>query len=645
MGQYALLFRPIEIGSLALKNRVVMAPMTSGYGSADGYATQTLIDYYVARARGGVGLITCESCYVEKGGKGFVGHLALDHDRYIPALARLTKSVHEAGAKVVLQLIHCGRQTSSALCGGQPVAPSAIPCPVIREMPRELTPHEIEGIVLSFLDSASRAKEAGFDGVEIHAAHGYLINQFLSSYSNRRSDMYGGDLFDRCRMLIEIIRGIKGRLGEPYPVFSRLSAEEFVPNGLTLGDTTRIAKWLQNAGLDALSISGGVYESAYRIIPPMDVEQGSLVHLAQSIKASVSIPVFAVGGINEPDFADRILIEGKADLVVLGRALLADPEWVAKVQRGEAHRIRACLFCNHCRNRPLRPKMNCAVNYEAGREGENVLTRPTRKPREVIIVGGGISGMEAAYVASLRGHRVSVYERTSELGGNLLLASLPPHRGRLRRIVEFLRSEIERAGVQVFLNVEAKAETIREMNPDVILLATGSDAMVPDIPGVQGANVHLATDVLKGRTEPGKYVVVIGGGLLGLETADYLREKGKAVTVVERLPEVAMDSHVESVFKRYLLARLTRSAESVLILPSTEVTQIGPDHVRIRQASGERVLAGIDTVVLAAGLRPFLPMRPEQFRPKAEVHILGDALRPQTLFEAIHSAAEVAYGL
>ena len=645
MENYSLLFSPIKIGHVEIKNRIVMAPMTTGYAHDDGEASQTLIDFYLERANGGVGLVTCESCYVEKRGKGFLGQLSLENDKYIPGLRRLTQPVKSAGAKIVLQLIHCGRQTNSVLCGEQPVAPSPIPCPVMKEMPHELSTQEVAGIVERFVDAAKRAKEAGFEGVEVHAAHGYLINQFLSPYSNKRTDKYGGDLFARSRMLLEIVSGIKKGVGPDYPVLCRLSADEFVPGGLTLPDSRRIARWLQNIGLDAISVSGGVYETAYRIIPTMDLEQGSLVHLAAGIKQSVDLPVFAVGGINDPVFADRLLVEGKADMVAIGRALLADPEWPIKAQRGESNRIRPCIYCNHCRNRILRPKVNCAVNYETGRETELSHKRNGTRSKNVIVIGGGISGMEAAYISARRGHNVTVYERTGELGGNLLLASIPPKRGRLLEIVKFLRNEIDRLGVEVILESQPSLEEIRGLKSDVVLLATGSDQLLPDIPGINGPNVYLATQVLRGRLDVGKYVVVIGGGLVGLETADYLREQGKGVTIIERLPEVGTDAQVEAIFRRYLLARLTRTDESVLIMTSTEVKEIGTAYVKIKNASGEKMLPGIDSIVVAAGFTSYIPIEPNELSPECEVHVIGDATKPQTLFEAIHSAAQVAYSI
>lgn len=639
------LFKPIKMGTLEVANRLVMAPMTTGYGSLEGFVTPTLTDYYLKRADGGIGLIIIEACYVEKRGKGILGQLAIEDDQYIPGLAELTKKIKATGARIFLQLIHCGRQTSSKICGEQPVAPSPIPCPLLQEMPHELDVPEIEAITEAFVDAARRAKESGFDGVEIHAAHGYLQNEFLSSYSNKRTDGYGGNLINRSKMLLETVMKIKGRLGIDYPVSCRLSADEFVQDGLTLSETQQISKWLQNAGLEAISVSGGVFETDHKVIPTMDVEEGSLIHLSQGIKESVSIPVFAVGGINHPEFAEQILMKGRADMVVLGRALIADPLWPMKVQRGEIEKIRPCLYCNHCRNRPIRPKLNCAVNYETGREGELKRKAKAWQPKRVVVIGGGVAGMEAACIAAQRGHQVSLYEKSHALGGNVLLASIPPKRERLKKIIEFLENELRRLGVEIFLNVEVTAEMIKQRKADVILFATGSEPVVPNIPGLELPNVYFARDVLTGRADLGKYVIVVGGGLVGLETADYLREKGKAVTIVEQLPSIGEVPLVEVNFRKYLLNRLRKSDEKVLIMTSTEVKEIGHHHVKVVNNSVEKLLPGIDSVVIAVGLKPFIPFKPEQLSPEHEIHRIGDSSNPQTIFEAIHSAAEVAYSL
>jgi len=608
----------------------------------EGYVTETLTNFYVARAKGGVGLITCESCYVDKRGKGFVGHLALDNDQYIPDLARMTASVKSAGAKIVLQLIHCGRQTTSALCGEQPLAPSPIPCPVLKEMPREASLQDINHIADAFIMAARRASKAGFDGVEIHAAHGYLINQFLSPYSNKRSDAYGGDLSGRSRILLEIVSRVKKSLGMDFLVTCRLSADEFVEGGLTLKETRTIANWLENIGLDAVSVSGGVYESAHKIVPPMDVAPGSLVALAEGIKSAVNIPVFAVAGIHDPQFADQILVEGKADMVALGRALLADPEWPEKARQGETRRIRPCLYCNHCRNRAVRPKINCAVNYETGREAELSSRAKAPESKKVLVLGGGISGMTAACISAERGHQVYLYEKTDQLGGNLLLASVPPGRTRMMRIIDFFKDEIDRLAVEVTLNTEISLEMIHRQEPDVVFIATGAEPILPDIPGIDGPNVHLATEVLKGEIDVGRYIVVLGGGLVGLETADTLREQGKAVIIVEQRPSVGTDTKVEAIFQKFLLTRLTRTDASVLIMTGTEVKEIGIGHVKVTNAAGEKMLPGIDSVVVATGYKSSVPIDLDALT-QCDVRVIGDAVQPQTLFEAIHSAARIAY--
>jgi len=640
-----MLFKPLSVGSMEVKNRIGMAPMTSSYADDAGHPTDALIQYYLRRARGGVGLITVESCYVDRRGKGFVCQLALDEDQYIPDLQRLTGPIQETGTKVILQLIHCGRQTTSALCGAQPVAPSPIPCPLVQEMPHELHAEEVEEIIERFVSATERAKAAGFDGVEIHAAHGYLLNQFLSAYSNKRSDMYGGSLANRSRALLEIIKRIRDRVGKEYPLVCRLSADEFVSHGLTLAETGEIAVWLEQAGVSAISVSAGVYETGYRVVPSMDAGQGSLVHLSEGIKKRVTIAVFAVGGIYEPQFADRVLADGKADMVLLGRSLLADPDWPDKAERGETERIRPCLYCNHCRNRAVRAKMNCAVNYEAGREAELAKRGEPDRGKQVMVIGGGMAGMEAAYVCALRGHQVSLYERSGTLGGNLLLASVPPKRERLKSIVRFLEGELERMEVRIHRNTEVTLKQAKDLGADVIFLATGTQAALPSIPGIQGPNVHLATDVLLGKARAGRYVVVIGGGLVGLETADYLRDKGKAVTIVEKLPDVAMDPRVEPIFKRYLLGRLQQTDQSILVMTGAEVLEIGLDHVRVNHKGTEKTLPGVDSVVVAAGFTPWIPFAAQALGGLCEVHVVGDAMGPATLFEAVHSAAEKAFSI
>lgn len=490
MNSLALLFTPINVGSLTVKNRVVMAPMTSGHASDEGFPTEALTGFYVERARGGPGLIIIESCYVDRRGKGFHGQLALDDDQYIGTLSTMTQAIQSAGSKVALQLIHCGRQTSSAICLDQPVAPSPIPCPVLKEMPRALTLEEIQEIIQRFISTAVRAKAAGFDAVEVHAAHGYLLNQFLSTYSNKRTDVYGGDLFNRCRMLFEIISGIRRQLGEDYPILCRISAEEFVKGGLTLQETTMIARWLQNMGVNGINVTGGVYESAHRVVPTMDAGQGILLSLAEGIKQHISLPVIAVGGIYDPYYADRLLVEGKADLIAIGRSLMADPQWPLKAQQGQTNRIRPCIYCNQCRNRKIRSASRCAVNYEAFRETQTPKQASALSSKNIVVIGGGIAGMEAARICAVKGHQVILYEKGAQLGGNLLPACKPPKRERLKALLAYLKTELADCGIEIHLGTSLDTEEIRELKPDVILIATGTTMNIPDIKGIRSEHVY-----------------------------------------------------------------------------------------------------------------------------------------------------------
>jgi NADPH-dependent 2,4-dienoyl-CoA reductase/sulfur reductase-like enzyme len=289
--------------------------------------------------------------------------------------------------------------------------------------------------------------------------------------------------------------------------------------------------------------------------------------------------------------------------------------------------------------------MNCAVNYETGRESELKEKEKARQPKRVVVIGGGVAGMEAASITAQRGHQVTLYEISDALGGNVLLASIPPKRERLKKIIEFLETELRRLGVEIFLNVEVTVEMMKQRKADVLLFATGSEPVVPNIPGLELPNVYFARDVLTGRADLGKVVVVIGGGLVGLETADYLREKGKAVTIIEQLPSIGEVPLVEVNFRKHLLNRLTKSDEKILIMTSTEVKEIGRHYVKVVNNSVEKLLPGIESVVIAVGLKPFIPFEPEQLTPEHEVHVIGDSIKPQTIFEAIHSAAEVAYSL
>ena len=632
----ATLFESICIGNLRLRNRIVMAPMTTLYANEDGSVSDRLRDYIVARAKGGVGLIILEGAYTHWTGRGFPNQLSIEHDHYISALKKVTTAVHREGAKIALQLLHAGRQNTLASVQ-TPVAPSPIPCPVLKKIPRALSRAEIEEITDSFAKGALRAVKAGFDCVDIHAAHGYLINQFLSPYSNKRTDEYGKDLHGQARFLLETIEKVKAKVGPGFPLSCRITADEFVPGGLELQQSKGIARLLQGRGISAIHVSGGIYESAQMIIPPFGFGHGTLVHLAEGIKDAVDVPVSAVGRIIEPQTAEEIISRGHADMVALGRALIADPNWPLKAMENRFEEIRHCIGCGACRQRAIRPQMNCLVNYEVGREGEARII-PAGKPKKVWVIGGGPGGMEAARVAALKGHRVTLYEKQEKLGGAFLVASLPPRKGEYTKAIQYLEWELKRLDVAFHLNREVREDLILSSKAEAFIFATGASPSVPDVPGIDQPNVVQATAILSEETHAGESSLVVGGGSVGAETAEFLAAKGKNVTLIEMLDGVALDA--PDTVRIVLLENLKKMR--VDIKTSTTLKAIEGRKVLVKTNNREAPIDGIDTVVLAVGSKPNSGLFEKVKAKKAEMFLIGDSSQPRTALEAIHEGSKIA---
>ena len=447
---YPRLFSPITINSMSVENRVVMPPMCTAYATIGGAVTDRLIDYYTARARGGVGLIDVEFTYVHPLGKIFDHMLGIYDDKLVPGLRRLTDSVHSAGAKIVIQIAHGGRRTHSDIIGAVPVAPSPIPR-LNGETPKELSVPEIEELIQDFLTAAQRAKRAGFDGVMIHMAHGYLLQQFLSPLSNLRSDDYGGDFERRARAPLEILKGVRRELGQDYPITCRLCGDEYVKGGFDLNQSVRLSKILEANGMNAIEVSAGTHETPEMMGAPPYHPMGFLSHLSQAIKQEVRIPVGIVGRIHTPEVAQRLLEEGKADLIAVGRGLIADPEWARKAREGRAETICPCISCNQgCSDRMyFQQDISCTVNPAAGREAAYPLT-PAGEKKRILVVGGGPAGLEAARVAAMRGHEIQLWEKEGELGGQLNLASLPPGKEDIARFRDFLVREVKGLPVKIY---------------------------------------------------------------------------------------------------------------------------------------------------------------------------------------------------
>jgi len=626
------LFSPIEIGRVRISNRLVVPAMVMNYCHRDGTATEKYVAYHEAKARGGWGLIITEDYAVDPKGKGFSNVPGLWNDTQVESHSKLARRIHDLGGKIFAQIYHAGRQTSRALIGDQPVAPSPIPCPRLQEIPHALRANEIREIVEEFGDCALRARKAGFDGIEIHGAHGYLIAQFMSPYSNKRIDDYGGNLLNRMRFPLEIVSNVRSKAGSDFPVLFRISGDEMVPGGRTIEDTKTMAAMLEEAGVDALHISAGVYGSAYAITPPAAIRHGWIVHFAEEVKKVVDIPVITVGRINDPFLAETIIAGKKADLVAMGRASLADPELPKKAAAGRFADINYCIGClQGCIGMISRSlPATCLVNPTLGKEKE-LRTKPADLKKKVFIAGAGPAGMEAAMVAAKRGHEVHLFEKADRLGGQFYTASIPPSKGEIAGFIVWQRKQLEENHVSVHLNTKLTEEIVNEQKPDIVVLATGSAPVSPNLPGVKRANVVTAHEVLEGKTDVGRRVAVIGGGMVGSETANHLANHGKEVSIIEMLPEIATDVNARS--KPFLLKDLTE--HSVRLYLNSTVKEVLADGLRIEKEGREEEIGPFDTVILAVGLEPCNELRSKLEGKVSRLITIGDAVSPRKALEAI----------
>lgn len=648
MAKLNRLFEPIKIGKMELKNRMVMAPINTHLGTELGGVNERLIDFYVERARGGVALIITDAMCIDwPVGKAGISPLRIDEWKYVNALHDLTDAVHECGTKVAAQLHHAGRQNSMAVCaeGRELVAPSAIPClPTGADMPRELTIKEIQELINRFVLAAQRAKAAGFDAVEIHGAHGYLITQFMSPHTNKRTDAYGRGFEGRMKFPLKIVEGMRAALGPDYPILFRMCADEYIDGGLTLEVSKIIARRLVEAGVDALDITSGIYESppAWHawIYPIYDMAPGCRVYLAEAIKKAIGIPVIASGRLGDPVLAEKIIKEGKADLIAMGRALLADPELPRKAAEGNLDDIRPCLYCDEGCVGGLSNlwHIDCQVNAALGREREFQI-KPAQKVKRVVIVGGGPAGMEAARVAALRGYNVTLFEKEKKLGGQLIPASMPSFKQPVKEQIKYLQNQIDKLGVKVELGKEATPALIKKLKPNVVILATGASHLIPDIPGVKRENVATASEILLGKRKAGEKVVIIGGGEIGSELAWFLAEQGKKVTIIEMQDVVASGMNLFS--RLYLLNKLAELGVEMAI--GTTAKGIADKGVMVVDMDGNKKVIQADTVVLAAGFKSNDGLAEELKGAVAEVYCIGDCAKLGKIKGAIHSGARIAH--
>jgi 2,4-dienoyl-CoA reductase-like NADH-dependent reductase (Old Yellow Enzyme family)/thioredoxin reductase len=629
------LFTPLRIGNLELPNRIVMLPMTTGYCEADETVGDRFIDFFAERAKGGAGLIIVPFSPIAAGSPVEPG---MFDDRFLPGARRLTAAIHAHGAKSACQLI-----TSYHIIFRdnlpEVVGPSEVLNQILRVMPRAITKDEIRFIVREYGKAARRVREVGFDAVEILVGGGYLLNRFLSPVGNQRDDEYGGSLENRMRILLEIIASMKKAVGDDFPIGVRLNIEEQMPGGHTIDDSKLVAQALEKAGVRFINCYTGWHESPVPTVAP-SLPKGAFAHLAAQIRSVVGIPVIAANRINDPFIAEKILAGGQADLVGMGRALLADPELPNKAKAGRVDEIVPCIACSRCLGEILSIYKTwgegagafCTVNPLAGREGTCRL-KPAATPKKVCIVGGGPAGLEAARVASARGHEVTLFEKEAETGGWLRVGCLPPYKGEIRTLAGSLAVRAQKAGAQILLNLEADPQTVAARKPEVLILAAGASPIVPAIAGVEASHVVAAEDVLTEHKAVSGSVVIIGGGLVGCETAEFLAERGKgvtSVTVVEMLDRMA--ANISATYRPFFLARLKKMG--VRMETRTIVAEITEKGVKVNRIGTPEFIEG-DFVVLAVGLKTD-PSLQDKFRGAApEIHAIGDCVQPRMIKEAM----------
>ena len=666
------LFESTKIGSIEIKNRLAMSAMDLGF-TTEGSINKRFIDFYVERARGGVGLIVVGGCYPEMTGKVWKSIIGLDKDEYIPGLKKLTDTIHKYDTKIAAQILHGGRSASSFFSKTHPVSPSSLSHINIKQRPHALTIPEIKKVIDGYVAATVRVKKGGFDAVEIHGGMGYLINQFLSRATNKRKDKYGGSLKNRIRFAKEIVVAIKEKVGKRYPVIFRLSGEDFVEDGLKIDESVEIAKELEKAGVDAFNVSPGWHESRTPIML-MSIPRMSYIFLSEKIKDNVNVPVIGSVRINDLALAEDVIDNNQSDIVSIGRPLIADPELPKKYKRKQFEDIRRCIACNQgCFDSLLGFKsISCLYNVRAGRESE-LKIKKAKKKKKVMIIGGGPGGMEAARVAALRGHDVHLFEKTDVLGGQLRYAYIPPGREEIVNVISFLENQIKKLNVNIELSKKVDTATINKLKPDVVIAATGGVPLIPKITGIKEKNVVVAEDVFDNRVKVGKDVVIIGGGTIGCEIALHtakmgamdpevacfllknkvidgdkaveLTSKGKRnITILEMKNKIGGRFGISTrwVIMKQIVDAGINSITGIKVKSMSTKSIKKKDKVCVTYEDDKKdIKIFADTVIIAAGYKSNQDPTRKLNGKIDELYRIGDCVEVRTALEAIHEGFEV----
>lgn len=640
--KFKSMFTPIKIGPMTVSNRFVVSPMCNNFANTDGSLSDTSFAYYRERALGGFGLITIEATVVDKKAKGGLRKACLFEDSTIESFKRVIDVLHHAGSKVSIQLQHAGPEGSTAVTGLPLRAASPIPASTKKETPIAISTKEIYELIEMYGDAAVRAHKAGSDAVEVHCAHGYLINSFLSPRTNKRVDEFGGNFENRMRIIRLIIQNIRKKVGYAMAIICRINSSDEILGGLDVHDSATIAAYLEDCGVDGIHVSRAVHIKDEYMWAPTTLHAGFSAELVAEIKKVVTIPVITVGRHTEPYFAELMVREGKADLVAFGRQSLADPQTPNKAAAGRLDEMIPCIAClqgctfNMYRGKPI----TCLVNPLLGRESEFV---PAEVKKKVMVVGGGVGGTYAAWKCALRGHDVTVYEASDTLGGQMRLAAYPPGKGDLTNMVRSYITQCEHHGVKFVLNAPVTPELVQAEAPDAVIIATGAKPLVLPIPGINDSGVVHAVDLLDGKVRCGQKVLVVGGGMVGSETAAFLGEQGHNVTVIELRGEVAADVIAEhrrflmKDFEEYKIQTVTSAKVAGFFEGGVSYTSVEDEN-----AGEELRLDGFDTVVLAMGARAYDPLSEAVKEIVKDTYVIGDAVRARRALDATTEALEAA---